>query len=100
MQLLASCQPLRLPVKRLARNNVMPRAPWMAVVWPAFLAAGVLEIVVFAFIDPHDLHWNDAALPLSRQGIYTVAFFVFWGVTLASSALTALLAMSAADINN
>ncbi|BDT72586.1 hypothetical protein os4_21270 [Comamonadaceae bacterium OS-4] len=78
----------------------MPRAPWMAVVWPAFLAAGLLEIVVFAFIDPHDLHWNDAALPLSRQGIYTLAFFVFWGVTLASSALTALLAMSAADINN
>ncbi|ARV17016.1 hypothetical protein AEP_00050 [Curvibacter sp. AEP1-3] len=78
----------------------MPTGKWMAVVWPAFLAAGVLEIVVFAFIDPHDLHWHDAALPLSRQGIYTLAFFVFWAVTLASSALTALLNMSAAEVND
>jgi len=78
----------------------MPTGKWMAVVWPAFLAASVLEIAVFAFIDPHDLHWHDAALPLSRQGIYTLAFFVFWAVTLASSALTALLNMSAAEVND
>nr|WP_315466125.1 hypothetical protein [uncultured Rhodoferax sp.] len=78
----------------------MKTAKWMAVIWPAFLAACALEIVVFAFIDPHDLHWHDAALPLSRQGIYTLAFFVFWGVTLASSALTALLGMSPREVND
>jgi hypothetical protein len=78
----------------------MPKGKWMAVVWPAFLAAGLLEIAVFAFIDPHDMHWQDAPLPLSRQGIYTLAFFVFWGVTLASSALTALLDMSADELNH
>ena len=77
----------------------MRTGKWMAIVWPAFLAAGLLEIAVFAFIDPNDLHWHDAPLPLSRQGIYTLAFFVFWGVTLASSGLTALLDMGADDVN-
>ena len=50
----------------------------MWVVWPAFLVAGVLEMLVFAMVDPQDLHWAGQPLELSRQGIYTVAFFVFW----------------------
>ncbi|WP_138515938.1 hypothetical protein [Rhodoferax bucti] len=77
----------------------MWQAKWMAIVWPAFLAAGVLEIAVFAVFDPQDLHWNGVPLTLSRQAIYTVAFFVFWGVTIASSTLTALLDMSADEVN-
>ena len=78
----------------------MWQAKWMAIVWPAFLAAGVLEIAVFAVFDPQDLHWNGVPLTLSRQAIYTVAFFVFWGVTIASSTLTALLDMSADEVNH
>ncbi len=77
----------------------MTTGKWMAVAWPAFLAAGVLEILVFAWVDPQDLHWQGGPLPLSRQGVYTVAFFVFWAVTLASSALTALLDMRADEVN-
>lgn len=72
---------------------------WMAIVWPAFLAASILEVVVFALIDPRSIQWQGAQLALSAQGIYTLAFFVFWGVTLASSALTALLGLSADDVN-
>ncbi len=78
----------------------MWQAKWMAIVWPAFLAAGVLEIAVFAVFDPQDLHWGGEPLAFSRQAIYTVAFFVFWGVTIASSALTALLDMSADEVNH
>jgi hypothetical protein len=65
---------------------------WMSVVWPAFLLAGVLEMLVFALVDPQNLHWMGQPLQASTQAIYTVSFFVFWGVTAASSALTALLA--------
>ncbi len=36
---------------------------------------------------------------MSRQGIYTVAFFVFWLLTLLASGMTALLAMSPAEVN-
>ncbi|MDP3701874.1 MAG: hypothetical protein Q8R72_13320 [Hylemonella sp.] len=70
---------------------------WIA--WPAFLVAGLLEMLVFAMVDPQDLHWFGRPLELSRQGIYTLAFFVFWGITMLSSALTTLLAMSPFEVN-
>ena len=64
------------------------RLMWIA--WPAFLMAGVLEMLVFAMVDPQDLHWFGQPLALSRQGVYTLAFFVFWAITMATSALTTL----------
>ena len=72
---------------------------WMWIAWPAFLVAAVLERIVFAMVDPGDLHWFGSPLELSRQAIYTLAFFVFWGVTMASSALTTLLSMSPFEVN-
>lgn len=69
------------------------RCMWIA--WPAFLVAGILEMVVFALVDPQDLHWFDGQpLGVSRQGIYTLAFFVFWALTMVASALTTLLSAS------
>lgn len=72
---------------------------WMWIAWPAFLAAAALEAVVFALVDPGDLHWLGTSLNLSRPAIYTLAFFVFWGLTMASSALTTLLSMSPFEVN-
>ncbi|WP_333845494.1 hypothetical protein [Limnohabitans sp.] len=72
----------------------------MWVVWPGFLVASVLEILVFAFVDPQDLQWMGQSIELSRQGVYTLSFFVFWALTCASSALTVLLSKSAVDINS
>lgn len=69
----------------------MQARDWMGIAWPAFLLAAVLEMVVFAMVDPGDLHWFGQPLTWSRQAVYTMAFFVFWGVTAVSSALTALL---------
>jgi hypothetical protein len=77
----------------------MNKQRWMWVVWPAFLMAGVLEVLVFALVDPHDLHWFGQPLALSRQAVYTLAFVVFWVVTATSSALTILLSMPAAEVN-
>ena len=74
------------------------RIMWIA--WPAFLVAAVMEMVVFAFVDPQDLHWFDGQpLSLSRQGIYTLSFFAFWVLAMASSALTTLLSMSPFEVN-
>ena len=72
---------------------------WMWIAWPAFLVAAVLEMVVFALVDPGDLHWFGQPVTLSREAVYTLAFFVFWGVTMASSALTTLLSMSSFEVN-
>jgi uncharacterized membrane protein YcfT len=70
---------------------------WIA--WPAFLVAGVLEMLVFAMVDPQDMHWQGLPLALSRQGVYTLSFFVFWGVTMLSSGLTTLLSMTSFEVN-
>ncbi|TSE27901.1 hypothetical protein [Tepidimonas aquatica] len=73
------------------------RVLWIA--WPAFLMAALIEMVVFAFVDPNELHWAGETLGWSRQAVYTLAFFVFWALTMASSALTMLLSMSSWEIN-
>ena len=71
----------------------------MWIVWPAFLSACVLELLVFALIDPHELHWAGQPLALSRAGVYTVAFFAFWALCMVSSGLTALLGTPSAEVN-
>ncbi|WP_090139494.1 hypothetical protein [Limnohabitans sp. DM1] len=78
----------------------MRAQPWMWITWPAFLVAGLMEVLVFAFVDPQDLHWFGRDLDLSRQAIYTLAFFAFWGLAMLSSALTMLLAQSSAEVND
>jgi len=55
----------------------MQKMMWIA--WPAFLVAGVLEMLVFAMVDPQDLHWFGQPVTLSRQGVYTLAFFCVLG---------------------
>jgi hypothetical protein len=72
----------------------------MWILWPAFMMAGIFEILVFAMVDPQDLHWFDGQpLELSRQGVYTIAFFIFWAVISISGALTTLLAASPFEVN-
>lgn len=81
-------------MKRLARRAA-------AVAWPAFLVAGVLEIAVFAFVDPASLHTlSGAELGLSATAVYSLAFFLFWGATAAACALTVLLQRAADEINS
>ena len=72
---------------------------WMWITWPSFLVAGLIEVLVFAFVDPQDLHWFGHELELSRQAIYTLAFFFFFAMTMLSSALTTLLALSSEEVN-
>jgi hypothetical protein len=64
----------------------------LQVLWPAFLMAGVMEILIFVVVDPSELQWfGGAPIEWPRQAIYTVTFGLCWFVTTASSALTALL---------
>ena len=70
---------------------------FMWVVWPAFLLACLLELLVFALVDPASLSWNDEALDLSRERVYTLAFFAFWILSMGTSALTVLLAVRPRD---
>jgi hypothetical protein len=73
------------------------RMMWIA--WPAFLVAGLLEMLVFGLVDPQDLQWFGHPLAVSRQGVYTLAFFIFWALAMVSSGLTTLLSMSPFEVN-
>ena len=70
----------------------------LQVLWPAFLMAGVLEMLVFALVDPGDLH-GLGGLPIDwpRQAIYTVTFLVFWAAVSAAAAISLWLAGAAVD---
>ncbi len=73
---------------------------WATVAWPAFLVAAVLEVAVFAFVDPLSLRSiSGAALELSATAVYSLAFLVFWVCTSVACALTMLLASSAEEVN-
>ena len=77
--------------------NLMRRMMW--VVWPAFLVAAVAETVFFTIFDPFDLHFFGAPLEMSREAIYTLGFFGFWALGIASSALTVFLERSPWEVN-
>ena len=70
----------------------------MWVLWPSFLVAGVAAIF-FTVFDPYDLHVFGQPVEASREVIYTVGFFVFWAMAIASSALTVFLERSPWEVN-
>ena len=63
----------------------------MAIAWPGFLVACLLELLVFALVDPQDLRWPGYQVLSSRGAVYTLTFIVFWLMAMLSSALTWLL---------
>ena len=73
---------------------------WILVAWPAFLAACLLEVLVFAMFDPGEVHWPGQLVQMTRQGVYTVAFFAFWLITMVCSRLALWLAQPARKVND
>jgi hypothetical protein len=64
----------------------------LLILWPAFLMAGVLEMLVFVVVDPDSLHWFGVEpLQWTRNAVYSVTFFIFWFVISTSAAITHLL---------
>jgi hypothetical protein len=71
-----------------------------SVVWPAFLGAAALEVVVFAFVDPQSLHLpGGGEVPLSPTAIYSLAFFAFWVLVAGACVLTLTLGRGANELN-
>lgn len=66
----------------------------MQVVWAAFLTAAVAELVFFSIFDPFELHFFGQPLDWSREAIYALGFFGFWGLGIASATLTLILAQT------
>ena len=62
--------------------------------------AGVLETLVFSVADPQQFYWFGQHVDMSREAVYTLAFFVFWLVTSLGGGLTILLSLSPQEINH
>lgn len=74
---------------------------WSAVLWPAFLAAVLLELALFALVDPASLRWmGDPVLETEPVAVYTLAFFAFWAACAGAAGVTLLLSRSEREINS
>ncbi len=69
----------------------------LGIAWPAFLAACLLELLLFGLFDPEEMLRDGQPAGLSRLAFQTAVFFVFWFACAASSALTVLLTGPAPD---
>lgn len=64
------------------------------------MVAGVLEIGVFALVDPASLRTlSGTALNLSGTAVYSLAFLAFWLSTASACGLTLVLQRSAEELN-
>lgn len=71
----------------------MKRRHVLLIIWPSFVIAGLLEMLVFNAADPADLKGFGGLLTqMSPTGVYTLAFFSFWAICAFGTALTLMLA--------
>lgn len=78
-------------------SSTTQRILW--VLWPSFLVAAVAELLVFAVIDPADLHLFGVPLNAGRMPVYTIGFFFFWALGASAAALTVFLQRSPVEVN-
>lgn len=72
---------------------------WMGALWPSFVAAGAAEAVFFTLFDPSDLTPFGESMTLSRTGVYSLGFFLFWVTCTGSSLLTLFFQRTADEVN-
>ena len=63
-------------------------AAWGAALWPAFLGAALADAILFTLIDPETIMLFGMQSGVSRPAAYTVGFFLFWLIMVASSVTT------------
>lgn len=65
---------------------------WMWILWPSFLAAGLLSAIVFAFVDPADVLFL-SSYQLETNLVYALGFFLAWIAAALSSMITLALSV-------
>ena len=81
----------------MSTGSTAQRILW--VLWPSFLMAAVAELLVFAVIDPADLHVFGVPLDAGRMPVYTIGFFFFWALGASAAAMTVFLQRSPVEVN-
>ena len=65
----------------MAEKQVPGTQKCIAVLWPSFLVAIVATGLFFSAFDPDDLYPFGEQTDVSRMGMYTVGFLIFWLIT-------------------
>ena len=72
----------------------------LQILWPAFLAAGVLDALTFAVVDPSELRWfGGPLLDWPPLAVYSVTFLIFWTAISTAGAMTALLSLEPNEVD-
>ena len=58
------------------------------VLWPAFVAAGIAEVIFFTLIDPQQLYLLGEPVNVPPLAAYSIGFFLFWLVCAGASLMT------------
>jgi hypothetical protein len=58
------------------------------ILWPAFIAAGMAEVVFFTVFDPRQLYLLGQPIELAAMTTYSIGFFLFWLLCIGSSLMT------------
>lgn len=56
--------------------------------WPAFVAAGIAEIVFFTVIDPKQLFLFGQPVELQAMATYSIGFLLFWAICAGSTLMS------------
>jgi len=65
----------------MAEEQVPGMQKCIAVLWPSFLVAIVVTGLFFSAFDPDDLYPFGEQAEISRLGMYSIGFLVFWLIT-------------------
>lgn len=58
------------------------------ILWPSFIVAGIMDVLMFALFDPMEIMYQGAPLFDTRLAAYSSMFFIFWVFGASSSILT------------
>lgn len=72
---------------------------WFNLLWLSFFTAIVGETAFFALIDPKQLYLFGEPVYWSPVMVYSVGFFMFWGLTALTAALVGLMLKPGAEVN-
>ena len=65
----------------MAEIKVPKQQKCIAILWPSFLVAIVASGLFFSAFDPDDLYPFGEQAEISRLGIYSIGFLLFWLVS-------------------
>jgi hypothetical protein len=72
---------------------------WINLLCLSFLTAGLGEITFFTLIDPKQLYLFGEPVSWSPTMVYSLGFFMFWGLTALTAGLVALMLKPASEVN-